>query len=170
MKKNLGLELNRGLMDIAEELTNKKGIKMFYSLSDNYSSATEFFLDVKVSSHGFNKSITSVVNTSEEATVVVKNLVNELIMYKVRMNNEAIVNDIIKYADNKFQTMKNIVKEYSNKYEICIQYDLMGMLEFKKGNKKTITCEDAIGEKVYIDEDKFNRLYSDDCIRLYARD
>ena len=170
MKKNLGLELNRGLMDIAEELTNKKGIKMFYSLSDNYSSATEFFLDVKVSSCGFNKSITCVVNTSEEATVVVKNLVNELIMYKVRMNNEAIVNDIIKYADNKFQTMKNIVKEYSNKYEICIQSDLMGMLEFKKGNKKTITCEDAIGEKVYIDEDKFNRLYSDDCIRLYARD
>ena len=169
MKKNLGLELNRGLMDIAEEL-REKDIKMFYSLSDNYSSATEFFLDVKVSSHGFNKSITSVVNTSEEATVVVKNLVNELIMYKVRMNNEAIVNDIIKYADNKFQTMKNIVKEYSNKYEICIQYDLMGMLEFKKGNKKTITCEDAIGEKVYIDEDKFNRLYSDDCIRLYARD
>ena len=33
MKKNLGLELNRGLMNIAEELTNKKGIKMFYSLS-----------------------------------------------------------------------------------------------------------------------------------------
>ena len=63
MKKNLGLELNRGLMNIAEELTNKKGIKMFYSLSDNYSSATEFFLDVKVSIHGFNKSITSVVNT-----------------------------------------------------------------------------------------------------------
>ena len=170
MKKNLGLELNRGLMDIAEELTNKKGIKMFYSLSDNYSSATEFFLDVKVSIHGFNKSTTCVVNTSEEATVVVKNLVNELIMYKVRMNNEVIVNDIIKYADNKFEAMKNIVKEYSNKYEICIQYDLMGMLEFKKGNKKTITCEDAIGEKVYIDEDKFNRLYSDDCIRLYARD
>lgn len=170
MKKNLGLELNRGLMDIAEELTNKKGIKMFYSLSDNYSSATEFFLDVKVSSCGFNKSITCVVNTSEEATVVVKNLVNELIMYKVRVHNEVIVNDIVKYADNKFEAMKNIVKGYSNKYEICIQYDLMGMLEFKKGNKKTITCEDAIGEKVYIDEDKFNRLYSDDCIRLYARD
>ena len=170
MKKNLGLELNRGLMDIAEELTNKKGIKMFYTLSDNYSSPTEFFLDVKVSSGGFNKSITSVVNTSEEATVVVKNLVNELIMYKVRMNNEVIVNDIIKYADNKFEAMKNIVKEYSNKYEICIQYDLIGMLEFKKSNKKTITCEDAIGEKVYIDEYKFNGLYSDDCIRLYARD
>ena len=169
MKKNLGLELNRGLMDIAEEL-REKDIKMFYSLSDNYSSATEFFLDVKVSSHGFNKSITSVVNTSEEATVVVKNLVNELIMYKVRVHNEVIVNDIVKYADNKFEAMKNIVKGYSKEYEICIQYDLMGMLEFKKGNKKTITCEDAIGEKVYIDEDKFNRLYSDDCIRLYARD
>ena len=169
MKKNLGLELNRGLMDIAEEL-REKDIKMLYSLSDNYSSATEFFLDVKVSNHGFNKSITSVVNTSEEATVVVKNLVNELIMYKVRVHNEVIVNDIVKYADNKFEAMKNIVKGYSKEYEICIQYDLMGMLEFKKSNKKTITCEDTIGEKVYIDEDKFNRLYSDDCIRLYARD
>ena len=72
MKKNLGLELNRGLMNIAEELTNKQGIKMFYSLSDNYSSATEFFLDVKVSIQGYNKSITSVVNSLDEATTVVK--------------------------------------------------------------------------------------------------
>ena len=170
MKKNLGLELNRGLMDIAEELTNKKGIKMFYSLSDNYSSATEFFLDVKVSIHGFNKSTTCVVDTSEEATVVVENLVNELIIYKVKIDNEIIINDILKYANNKFEAMKNIVKEYSKHYEICIQYDLIGMLEFKKSNKKTITCEDAIGEKVYIDEYKFNGLYSDDCIRLYERD
>ena len=71
MKKNLGLELNRELMNIAEEL-NKKSIKMFYSLSDNYSSATEFFLDVKVSIQGYNKSITSVVNSLDEATTVVK--------------------------------------------------------------------------------------------------
>ena len=170
MKKNLGLELNRGLMNIAEELTNKKGIKMFYSLSDNYSSPTEFFLDVKVSIHGFNKSATCVVNTSEEAAVAVEKLIDELIMYKVRIDNEIIINDIIKYANNKFEAMKNIVKEYSKHYEICIQYDLIGMLEFKKSNKKTITCEDAIGEKVYIDEYKFNGLYSDDCIRLYARD
>ena len=170
MKKNLGLELNRELMNMAEELTNKKGIKMFYSLSDNYSSATEFFLDVKVSIHGFNKSATCIVNTSEEATVAVEKLIDELIMYKVRIDNEIIINDIIKYANNKFETMKNIVKEYSKRYAICTQYDLIGMLEFKKGNKKTITCEDTIGEKVYIDEDKFNRLYSDDCIRLYERD
>ena len=122
MKKNLGLELNRGLMNIAEELTNKKGIKMFYSLSDNYSSATEFFLDVKVSIHGFNKSTTCVVNTSEEATVVVENLVNELIIYKVKIDNEIIINDILKYANNKFEAMKNIVKEYSKHYEICIVY------------------------------------------------
>ena len=169
MKKNLGLELNRELMNMTEEL-NKRDIKMFYSLSDNYSSATEFFLDVKVSIHGFNKSITSVVNTPEEATAVVENLVNELIIYKVKIDNEIIISDILKYTNNKFEAMKNIVKEYSRHYEICIQYDLMGMLEFKKSNKKTITCEDAIGEKVYIDEDKFNRLYSDDCIRLYARD
>jgi hypothetical protein len=170
MKKNLGLELNRELMNIAEELTNKKGIKMFYSLSDNYSSATEFFLDVKVSIHGFNKSTTCVVNTLEEATVAVEKLIDELIMYKVRIDNEIIINDIIKYTNNKFETMKNIVKEYSKRYAICIQYDLIGMLEFKKSNKKTITCEDAIGEKIYIDEYKFNGLYSDDCIRLYERD
>ena len=170
MKKNLGLELNRGLMNIAEELTNKKGIKMFYSLSDNYSSPTEFFLDVKVSIHGFNKSATCVVNTLEEATVAVEKLIDELIMYKVRIDNEIIINDIIKYANNKFETMKNIVKEYSKRYAICIQYDLIGMLEFKKSNKRTITCEDAIGEKIYIDEYKFNGLYSDDCIRLYERD
>ena len=169
MKKNLGLELNRELMNIVEEL-NKRDIKMFYSLSDNYSSATEFFLDVKVSIHGFNKSMTCVVNTSEEAAVAVRNLVNELIMYKVKIDNEIIINDIIKYANNKFETMKNIVKEYSKRYAICIQYDLIGMLEFKKSNKKTITCEDAIGEKIYIDEYKFNGLYSDDCIRLYERD
>ena len=170
MKKNLGLELNRGLMNIAEELTNKKGIKMFYSLSDNHSSPTEFFLDVKVSIHGFNKSATCVVNTSEEATVAVEKLIDELIMYKVRIDNEIIINDIIKYANNKFEAMKNIVKEYSKYYAICIQYDLIGMLEFKKSNKRTITCEDAIGEKIYINEYKFNGLYSDDCIRLYERD
>ena len=169
MKKNLGLELNRELMNMTEEL-NKRDIKMFYSLSDNYSSATEFFLDVKVSIHGFNKSMTCVVNTSEEAAVAVRKLVNELIIYKVKIDNEIIINDILKYANNKFEAMKNIVKGYSKQYEICIQYDLMGMLEFKKSNKKTITCEDAIGEKVYIDEYKFNGLYSDDCIRLYERD
>ena len=169
MKKNLGLELNRELMNIAEEL-NKRDIKMFYSLSDNYSSATEFFLDVKVSIHGFNKSMTCVVNTSEEAAVAVEKLVNELIIYKVKIDNEIIINDILKYANNKFEAMKNIVKGYSKQYEICIQYDLIGMLEFKRSNKKTITCEDAIGEKVYIDEYKFNGLYSDDCIRLYERD
>ena len=170
MKKNLGLELNRELMNMAEELTNKKGIKMFYNLSDNYSSATEFFLDVEVSIRSFNKSTTCVVNTSEEAAVVVKNLIDELIMYKVRIDNEIIINDILKYANNKFEAMKNIVKEYSKHYAICIQYDLIEMLEFKKSNKKTITCEDAMSEKVYIDEYKFNELYGDDCIRLYARD
>ena len=169
MKKNLGLELNRELMNMTEEL-NKRDIKMFYSLSDNYSSATEFFLDVKVSIHGFNKSMTCVVNTSEEAAVAVRKLVNELIIYKVKIDNEIIINDILKYANNKFEAMKNIVKGYSKQYEICIQYDLIGMLEFKRSNKKTITCEDAIGEKVYIDEYKFNGLYSDDCIRLYERD
>lgn len=169
MKKNLGLQLNQGLSNVSEEL-NKKNIKMFYSLSDNYSSATEFFLDVKVSSQGYSKSITSVVNSLDEATTVVKKLVNELREYKERMKIQDVTNEQLRLAEDKFSMVRQIVSVFAKKFEICIQYDLMGMLELKKVNRKTITCEDSTGQKVYLDENGFNKLYSDDLIRLYARD
>ena len=169
MKKNLGLQLNQGLLNVSEEL-NKKNIKMFYSLSDNYSSATEFFLDVKVSIQGYNKSITSVVNSSDEAITVVKKLVNELREYKGRMEIQDVANEQLRLAEDKFSMVRQIVSVFAKKFEICIQYDLMGMLELKKVNRKTITCEDSTGQKVYLDENGFNKLYSDDLIRLYARD
>ncbi len=169
MKKNLGLQLNQGLLNVSEEL-REKNIKMFYSLSDNYSSATEFFLDVKVSIQGYNKSITSVVNSSDEAITVVKKLVNELREYKERMEIQDVANEQLRLAEDKFSMVRQIVSVFAKKFEICIQYDLMGMLELKRVNRKTITCEDSTGQKVYLDENGFNKLYSDDLIRLYARD
>ena len=169
MKKNLGLQLNQGLLNVSEEL-REKNIKMFYSLSDNYSSATEFFLDVKVSIQGYNKSITSVVNSSDEAITVVKKLVNELREYKGRMEIQDVANEQLRLAEDKFSMVRQIVSVFAKKFEICIQYDLMGMLELKRVNRKTITCEDSTGQKVYLDENGFNKLYSDDLIRLYARD
>ena len=86
------------------------------------------------------------------------------------MEIQDVANEQLRLAEDKFSMVRQIVSVFAKKFEICIQYDLMGMLELKRVNRKTITCEDSTGQKVYLDENGFNKLYSDDLIRLYARD
>ena len=56
------------------------------------------------------------------------------------------------------------------KYYICIPYDLLGMLELKKVNKKSITCVDSLDNKVYLTEEILNKLYiPDNTLRVYNK-
>ena len=48
------------------------------------------------------------------------------------------------------------------KYYIGIPYDLLGILELVKVNKKSITCLDSLDNKVYLTEEILNKLYIPD--------
>ena len=56
------------------------------------------------------------------------------------------------------------------KYYIGIPYDLLGILELVKVNKKSITCLDSLNNKVYLTEEILNKLYiPNDTLRIYNK-
>ena len=86
--------------------------------------------------------------------------------------------DFNKYLDlskNKLEDLKELVKNVSElnahlktNYHLYIPYDLLGVLELKKINKKSITCLDSLNNKVYLTNDILDKLYIEsDTIRVY---
>ena len=160
--------LKENLNQIMMELKNKmdmEGIKVFYSISE---CNNELYVDVKFNYKGYNKSFTLVAD--DDIINSLSSITENFLEYYNRIKLQNTLNEILDKSTNKFNTLKKIVVKYADDYTICIPYDLIGMLDLTKANKKTITCLDSLDNKVYMDEKIFNNLYiKNDTLRVYER-
>ena len=158
--------LKTNLNQIMMELKNKmdmEGIKVFYSISE---CNNELYVDVKFNYKGYNKSFTLVAD--DDIINSLSSITENFIGYYNRIKLQNTLNEILDKSTNKFNTLKKIVEKYANYYTICIPYDLLGMLDLTKANKKTITCLDSLDNKVYMNEKMLNDLYvKNDTLRVY---
>ena len=158
--------LKTNLNQIMMELKNKmdmEGIKVFYSISE---CNNELYVDVKFNYKGYNKSFTLVAD--DDIINSLSSITENFIGYYNRIKLQNTLNEILDKSTNKFNTLKKIVEKYANYYTICIPYDLLGMLDLTKANKKTITCLDSLDNKVYMNEKMLDDLYvKNDTLRVY---
>ena len=78
------------------------------------------------------------------------------------------INEDLDLCKNKFEFLKQEVMNLPKNIKMYLIYDLLGVLEFEKVNRKSITCYDSCGNKVYFNEDLLNIYYvPKDTIRLY---
>ena len=90
--------------------------------------------------------------------------------YFTRQILEKKYNHYLSLANNKYEELKEIMEYVPEKYYIGIPYDLLGILELVKVNKKSITCLDTLDNKVYLTEEILNKLYiPNDTLRVYAK-
>ena len=158
----LKTNLNSIMMELKNNM-DKEGIKVFYSISE-YNN--DLYLDVKFNYKGYNKSFTLVAD--DDIINSLSSITENFIGYYNRIKLQNTLNEILDKSTNKFNTLKKIVVKYANDYTICIPYDLIGMLDLTKANKKTITCLDSLDNKVYMNEKMFNDLYvKNDTLRIY---
>ena len=159
MKKE---NLNSIMMELKNNM-DKEGIKVFYSISE-YNN--DLYLDIKFNYKGYNKSFTLVAD--DDIINSLSSITENFIGYYNRIKLQNTLNEILDKSTNKFNTLKKIVVKYADDYTICIPYDLIGMLDLTKANKKTITCLDSLDNKVYMNEKMFNDLYvKNDTLRIY---
>ena len=158
--------LKTNLNQIMMELKNKmdmEGIKVFYSISE---CNNELYVGVKFNYRGYNKSFSLVAD--DDIINSLSSITENFIGYYNRVKLQNTLNEILDVSADKFNTLKKIVEKYANDYTICIPYNLLGMLDLTKVNKKTITCLDSLDNKVYMDEKIFNNLYiKNDTLRVY---
>ena len=90
--------------------------------------------------------------------------------YFTRQILEKKYNHYLSLANNKYEQLKEIMEYIPKKYYIGIPYDLLGILELVKVNKKSITCLDTLDNKVYLTEKTLNKLYiPNDTLRVYNK-
>lgn len=158
--------LKTNLNQIMMELKNKmdmEGIKVFYSISE---CNNELYVDVKFNYRGYNKSFLLVAD--DDIINSLSSITENFIGYYNRVKLQNTLNEILDASTDKFKTLKKIVEKYANYYTICIPYNLLGMLDLTKANKKTITCLDSLDNKIYMDEKMFNDLYvKNDTLKIY---
>ena len=154
--------LNQIMMELKNKL-DKEGIEVFYSISE-YNN--ELYVDVKFNYRGYNKSFSLVAD--DDIINSLSSITENFIGYYNRVKLQNTLNEILDKSTDKFNTLKKIVVKYADDYTICIPYDLIGMLDLTKANKKTITCLDSLDNKVYMNEKMFNDLYvKNDTLRIY---
>ena len=158
--------LKTNLNQIMMELKNKmdmEGIKVFYSISE---CNNELYVDVEFNYRGYSKSFSLVAD--DDIINSLSSITENFIGYYNRIKLQNTLNEILDASTNKFKTLKKIVEKYANYYTICIPYDLLGMLDLTKANKKTITCLDSLDNKVYMNEKMLDDLYvKNDTLRIY---
>ena len=109
----------------------------------------------------------------------IEDVENNIIYLKDYYNRQKMqydINNILDQSKNKFETLKEILNNISitnlhlkTNYYLCIPYDLLGMLELKKVNKKSITCVDSLDNTVYLTNAILEKLYiENDTIRVYS--
>ena len=158
----LKTNLNSIMMELKNNM-DKEDIKVFYSISE-YNN--DLYLDVKFNYKGYNKSFTLVAD--DDIINSLSSITENFIGYYNRVKLQNTLNEILDKSTDKFNTLKKIVVKYADDYTICIPYDLIGMLDLTKANKKTITCLDSLDNKVYMNEKMFNDLYvKNDTLRIY---
>ena len=158
--------LKENLNQIMMGLKNKmdmEGIKVFYSISE---CNNELYVDIKFNYRGYNKSFLLVAD--DDIINSLSSITENFLEYYNRIKLQNTLNEILDTSTNKFKTLKKIVEKYANYYTICIPYDLLGMLDLTKANKKTITCLDSLDNKVYMNEKMLDDLYvKNDTLRVY---
>ena len=77
--------------------------------------------------------------------------------YFTRLILEKKYNHYLSLANNKLEELKEIMDYVPKKYYIGIPYDILGILELVKVNKKSITCLDTLDNKVYLTEEILNK-------------
>ena len=105
----------------------------------------------------------------------IENNIIELNEYFNEQKIQYDFNKVLDLSENKLEDLKELVKSISKtntqlktNYCLYIPYDLLGVLELKKVNKKSITCLDSLNNKVYLTNDILNKLYIEgDTIRVY---
>ena len=99
-----------------------------------------------------------------------KEVILEAMDYFTRQILEKKYNHYLSLANNKYEELKEIMEYVPEKYYIGIPYDLLGILELVKVNKKSITCLDTLDNKVYLTEETLNKLYiPNDTLRIYNK-
>ena len=99
-----------------------------------------------------------------------KEVISEVMDYFTRQILEKKYNHYLSLANNKYEQLKEIMEYIPKKYYIGIPYDLLGILELVKVNKKSITCLDTLDNKVYLTEEILNKLYiPNDTLRVYNK-
>ena len=100
----------------------------------------------------------------------IKKSISEVMDYFRRQTLEKKYNYFLSLANNKLEELKEIMEYIPKKYYIAIPYDLLGILELVKVNKKSITCLDTLDNKVYLTEEILNKLYiPNDTLRIYNK-
>ena len=100
----------------------------------------------------------------------IKESISEVMDYFTRQILEKKYNHYLSLANNKYEQLKEIMEYIPKKYYIGIPYDLLGILELVKVNKKSITCLDTLDNKVYLTEEILNKLYiPNDTLRVYNK-
>ena len=154
--------LNQIMMELKNKM-DKEDIKVFYSISE---CNNELYVDVKFNYRGYNKSFLLVAD--DDIINSLSSITENFIGYYNRVKLQNTLNEILDASTDKFKTLKKIVEKYANYYTICIPYNLLGMLDLTKANKKTITCLDSLDNKVYMNEKMLNDLYvKNDTLRVY---
>ena len=134
-----------------------------------YSSFT-FHTSVKYYNSTFKR-----ISNSMKSIEDIENNIDEL---KIYFNDQKIqydFNKVLDFSKNKLEDLKELVKGISKtnaqlktNYCLYIPYDLLGVLELKKVNKKSITCLDSLNNKVYLTSDILDKLYIEgNTIRVY---
>ena len=109
------------------------------------------------------------INLSWENEDIKKSIL-EAMDYFTRQILEKKYNHYLSLANNKLEELKEIMEYVPKKYYIGIPYDLLGILELVKVNKKSITCLDTLDNKVYLTRELLNKLYiSNDTLRVYNK-
>ena len=158
----LKTNLNQIMMELKNKM-DKENIEVFYSISE---CNNELYVNVKFNYRGYNKSFSLVAD--DDIINSLSSITENFLEYYNRIKLQNTLNEILDASTNKFKTLKKIVEKYANYYTICIPYDLLGMLDLTKANKKTITCLDSLDNKVYMNEKMLNDLYvKNDTLRVY---
>ena len=100
----------------------------------------------------------------------IKESISEVMDYFTRQILEKKYNHYLSLANNKYEELNEIIEYIPKKYYIGIPYDLLGILELVKVNKKSITWLDTLDNKVYLTEEILNKLYiPNDTLRVYNK-
>ena len=115
----------------------------------------------------FKKHLYINLNWKEEEK---KEVILEAMDYFTRQILEKKYNHYLSLANNKYEELKEIMEYIPKKYYIGIPYDLLGILELVKVNKKSITCLDTLDNKVYLTKEILDNLYiPNDTLRVYKK-
>ncbi len=167
-KENMESLINLMIKKCEEENINVIDITYSYNCDykGNIVSYNSFTVhtSVKYCNDRFRRDSNSIKNIED-----IENNIIQLKDYYNRQKMQCDINISLDQSKNKLETLKEAFSNISNtNYYVCIPYDLLGMLELKKVNKKSITCEDSLGNTVYLTSAILEKLYiENDTIRVY---